>query len=345
MEGTARESTQARAPVGVPCRRAPSAGERATSARGRDRRDERRLSAAVAGSARTSGPGPAVRGCGPRYDAGRRPRGARRARRPRAQRHPLVLLLAGLRARARAPRPRRCSTGSRDFLDAHVELGLGTIPTFIVGHMSGRELGSRLAAGARPLPGRLARLAAGLVRGGDRRAASARIPRSSAGSSRTRCRSTAGPATSEEITAWARIVVQAVRSTGATQPISLGDGAWGVEVSGHDNGYSLRELAPLVDFVGPHVYPMQDDQVRQVLTAAFACELSGSFGKPVVLEEFGVTLRLRRRRRTRPTTTGRCCTRRCSPAPAAGSRGTTATTTTCATRIRIATTCSRCTSG
>ena len=27
----------------------------------------------------------------------------------------------------------------RDFLDAHVEVGLGTIPTFIVGHMSGQN--------------------------------------------------------------------------------------------------------------------------------------------------------------------------------------------------------------
>ena len=44
-----------------------------------------------------------------------------------------------------------------------------------------------------------------------------------------------------------------------------------------------------IDFVGPHVYPMQDDQVRQFLTAAFVCELSGGFGKPVVLEEFGVS--------------------------------------------------------
>ena len=49
------------------------------------------------------------------------------------------------------------------------------------------------------------------------------------------------------------------------------------------------QLAPLVDFVGPHVYPMEDDEVRQLLTAAFTCELAGSFGKPVVLEEFGVS--------------------------------------------------------
>ena len=36
-------------------------------------------------------------------------------------------------------------------------------------------------------------------------------------------------------------LVQAVRSTGVTQPVSLGDGAWGIEVSGNDNGYSLMQ--------------------------------------------------------------------------------------------------------
>jgi endo-1,4-beta-mannosidase len=98
-----------------------------------------------------------------------------------------------------------------------------------------------------------------------------------------------GPAEREEIVAWARLVVQAVRAAGATQPISLGDGAWGVETTGRSNGYSLRALAPLVDFVGPHVYPMADDEVRQHLTAAFTCELCDGFGLPVVLEEFGVS--------------------------------------------------------
>ena len=60
-------------------------------------------------------------------------------------------------------------------------------------------------------------------------------------------------------------------------------------MTGRDNGYSLRALAPLVDFFGPHAYPMLDDEVRQSLAAAFACELAGGFGKPVVLEEFGVS--------------------------------------------------------
>ncbi|MGZ8794634.1 MAG: cellulase family glycosylhydrolase [Gaiellaceae bacterium] len=175
-----------------------------------------------------------------------------------------------------------------DFLDAHTELRLGTIPTFIVGHMSGQNWDPAWRQGRDLyrdvwLVSQQAWFAAEIAkRFGPHPAvvgwlASNEMP------------IYGGPATTEEITAWARIVVQAVRSAGAAQPVSLGDGAWGVEVTGGDNGYSLRELAPLVDFVGPHVYPMQDDQVRQLLTAAFVCELSGSFGKPVVLEEFGVT--------------------------------------------------------
>jgi endo-1,4-beta-mannosidase len=175
-----------------------------------------------------------------------------------------------------------------DFLDAHVERGLGTIPTFVVGHMSGqnwdpawrdgRDLyrDAWLVSQQAWLAGELAR------RFGQHRAVvgwlvSNEMPLYG------------GPAAAEEIEAWARPIVQAVRAAGATQPISLGDGAWGVEVTGRDNGYSLRTLAPLVDFVGPHSYPMQDDEVRQLLTPAFVCELAGSFGKPVVLEEFGVS--------------------------------------------------------
>jgi endo-1,4-beta-mannosidase len=175
-----------------------------------------------------------------------------------------------------------------DFLAAHVEQGLGTIPTFIVGHMSGENWDPPWRGGRDLyrdvwLVGQQAWFAAEIARRFGRHEAivgwlvSNEMPLYG------------GVAETDEITAWARLIVQAVRSAGATQPISLGDGAWGVEVTGRDNGYSLRALAPLVDFVGPHVYPMQDDEVRQLLSAAFACELAGGFGKPVVLEEFGVS--------------------------------------------------------
>jgi len=175
-----------------------------------------------------------------------------------------------------------------DFLDAHVDTGLGTIPTFIVGHMSGENWDPPWRQGRDLyrdvwLVSQQAWFASELsLRFGPHPAVvgwllSNEMPLYG------------GPAASDEIAAWARILVQAVRSSGAAQPISIGDGAWGVEVTGEDNGYSLRALAPLVDFVGPHVYPMQDDELRQLLTAAFNCELAGGFEAPVVLEEFGVS--------------------------------------------------------
>ncbi len=175
-----------------------------------------------------------------------------------------------------------------DFLDAHLEAGLGTIPTFIVGHMSGQNWDPAWRAG-RDLyrdvwfVSQQAWFAAEIAKRFGAHPAivgwllSNEMP------------NYGGAGTTEEITAWVRLLVQAIRSSGATQPVSTGDGVWGVEVSGRDNGYSLRALAPIVDFIGPHVYPMLDDQVRQMLTAAFVCELSGSFEKPVILEEFGVS--------------------------------------------------------
>jgi endo-1,4-beta-mannosidase len=93
----------------------------------------------------------------------------------------------------------------------------------------------------------------------------------------------------EAVTAWTRLLVHALRAGGATQPVGTGDGAWGIEVTGNDNGFSLRRIAPIVDFIGPHVYPSSNDAVRQMLAAAFSCELCDAFGKPVVLEEFGLS--------------------------------------------------------
>jgi Cellulase (glycosyl hydrolase family 5) len=175
-----------------------------------------------------------------------------------------------------------------DFLDASADAGLGTIPTFLVGHMSGENWDPAWRRGRDlyrdvGLVAEEAWFVAEIARRFGAHPAvvgwlvSNEMPLYG------------GTAARDEIAAWARIIVQAVRSAGATQPVSLGDGAWGAETGGEDNGFSLRALAPLLDFLGPHVYPMQDDAVRQSLAAAFACELAGGFGRPVVLEEFGAT--------------------------------------------------------
>ena len=175
-----------------------------------------------------------------------------------------------------------------DFLDAHVEKGVRTIPTFIVGHMSGENWDPVWRQGRDLyrdvwMVSQQAWFAAELARRfGSHPAVAGWLVSNE-------MPIYGGPGTIEEITSWARLIVQAVRSAGVAQPVSIGDGAWGVEVSGQDNGFSLRALAPLVDFMGPHVYGSSDDPVRQSMAAAVACELCAGFGVPVVLEEFGLS--------------------------------------------------------
>ncbi len=66
-------------------------------------------------------------------------RGAPGSRRARLHRHALVLLLARFRPGARDASTSRFSTGSATSWTRMSELGLETIPTFIVGHMSGEN--------------------------------------------------------------------------------------------------------------------------------------------------------------------------------------------------------------
>jgi endo-1,4-beta-mannosidase len=176
-----------------------------------------------------------------------------------------------------------------DFLDRHAELGMTTIPTLIVGHMSGQNWdpawrnGRDLYADVW-MVGRQAWFAAQMVQ---RYAAHPAV----AGWLVSNEMPIYGGSTSDHeiVAAWAQLIRDAVRSAGGHQPFSLGDGAWGIEVTGHDNGFRLTEIAELTDFLGPHVYPVGDDPVRQKYAAALACELAGTFGKPVIMEEFGAS--------------------------------------------------------
>jgi len=176
-----------------------------------------------------------------------------------------------------------------DFLDAHTGLGLTTVPTFIVGHMSGDNWdpawrGGRDLYADVWMVGRQAWFAGEMVRrfGGHAAVAGWLVSNEMPlyGGRET---------PHETVTAWAQLIRDAVRAAGGHQPFSLGDGAWGIEVSGVENGFRLADSARLCDFLGPHVYPLGDDRIRQAYAAAWECELAGTFGKPVVLEEFGVS--------------------------------------------------------
>lgn len=172
------------------------------------------------------------------------------------------------------------------FLDQCAEVGIATIPTFIVGHMSGRNFdpdwrqgGDLYADGW--LLAEQAFLIRALVGAAPEHPAVVGWLLSNEMPNYT------GPAPGRDVTAWAELLVQAVRAAGGGQPVSTGDGGLGTEVSGLDNGFSLGALAAIVDWLGPHTYLMGDDPARHLLGPAFACELA-HFGKPVVLEEFGV---------------------------------------------------------
>jgi endo-1,4-beta-mannosidase len=176
-----------------------------------------------------------------------------------------------------------------DFLDRHTESGMTTVPTFIVGHMSGENWdpawrdGRDLYADVW-MVARQAWFAGEMVRRFGRHPAVAGWLVSNempiyGGRDATR----------EVVASWAQIIRDAVRAAGGHQPFSLGDGAWGTAGSGRESGFSLVDAAQLCDFLGPHVYPVGDDEVRQHYAAAWECELAGTHGLPVVLEEFGVS--------------------------------------------------------
>ena len=174
------------------------------------------------------------------------------------------------------------------FLDLHRELGMATVPTLFVGHMSG-ENRDPAWRGGRDLyrdVWMVARQAWFARQMAERYAGH---PAVAAWLLTNEMPIYGGPAPRAVIDSWAQLVVAGLRAGGASQPVSIGDGAWGREISGHDNGFSIADAAELCDFLGPHCYPMGDDPVRQHYAAAFNCELAAHFGRPVVLEEFGVT--------------------------------------------------------
>lgn len=176
-----------------------------------------------------------------------------------------------------------------DFLDRHVAAGLATVPTFIVGHMSGENWSPAWRGGRNLysdvwLVARQAWFAGEMVRRFGPHPAvcgwlvSNEMPIYGG-----------KDAPHEVVASWAQIIRDAVRAAGGRQPFSLGDGAWGIEASGEENGFRLTDIASLCDFLGPHCYPMSNDRIRQNYAAAWKCELAGTFGRPVVLEEFGLS--------------------------------------------------------
>ncbi|WP_433892669.1 beta-galactosidase trimerization domain-containing protein [Streptomyces sp. CA-111067] len=180
-----------------------------------------------------------------------------------------------------------CVERYRMFLRACEDIGIATIPTFIVGHMSGANWdvswrGGRDIYADGFVLGQQAFFIEQMVR---------RVGSSPAIAGWLISNEIiwyGGRTTREYARAWGLICTQAVRAGGSQLPVALGDGCGTVENTGDDWGLRMSDQDDISDWTGPHSYPMSDDQTRQMFHAAFLCE-SSHFGKPVVLEEFGVT--------------------------------------------------------
>jgi endo-1,4-beta-mannosidase len=175
----------------------------------------------------------------------------------------------------------------RAFLATTERLGMRTIPTFLVGHMSGQDWDVPWRAG-RDLytdEGMLDQQAF-FIREMVRRVGES--PAIAAWLITNEFTHFAGFSDRASVRRWMETCVSAVREGGSTLPVSLGDGAWGSELTGIDNGFRLRDQLDLVDFFGPHNYKMGSDQVRVHTMAAWFTELA-QLGLPVVLEEFGAS--------------------------------------------------------
>ena len=175
----------------------------------------------------------------------------------------------------------------RQFLTASADIGIQTIPTFIVGHMSGANWEPSWANGRNYYTdGFMLGQQAYFIREMVRRVAPS--PAIAAWLISNEMPLLGGPVAHEYGRAWGLLCADAVRAGGSELPVSLGDGVWTKEITGRDNGFRLRDQLDVVDFFGPHSYPMGSDPTRQLARAAFICE-AAQLGKPVVLEEFGVT--------------------------------------------------------
>ena len=93
----------------------------------------------------------------------------------------------------------------------------------------------------------------------------------------------------ESVKKWVEKMADAVRSTGDTKPISPGYGAWSPEIWGNATEWHLKDLLDHIDFIGPHIYPLDNDTLRHSYNPAFAIKMATALGKPAILEEFGAS--------------------------------------------------------
>jgi endo-1,4-beta-mannosidase len=163
-------------------------------------------------------------------------------------------------------------------VEAAERAGVGLLPTALVGHMSGENFdfagqGGRSLYRDPELLDWQRRLVASLAR------AAGASPAVLGWVLSNEMPLWGGAAPADDIVAWARAIIGALREIDPARPIGVGDGAMA--------GWPTQALAPLVDWLGPHVYYADADPLRQAYHTDFALRALLPLGRPVLLEEIG----------------------------------------------------------
>ncbi len=181
------------------------------------------------------------------------------------------------------------STDALDRLEQTVELaarvGLWSIPTFLVGHMSGENWDTPWSRGrdwyTDPLLLDASELLIGTVA-----SHFARDPRIAAWLLTNEWPLFAGRTSNEAGFRWAKRLCGTLRAADPGCSVSLGDGSWDV-INGQHSGLPSSDLRGVVDFFGPHFYPKETDALRHSAFPSFAMRMLQPLHHPVLLEEFG----------------------------------------------------------
>ena len=96
----------------------------------------------------------------------------------------------------------------------------------------------------------------------------------------------------KQVTLWLSEITSSIKTLDPEKPISIGDGAWAPEILGKETDFHLRLLNKYQDFVGLHYYPREMDPWRHSFTTSFRLRMAQEWRKPVFIEEFGTSTTL-----------------------------------------------------
>ncbi|MBI2898256.1 MAG: hypothetical protein HYY06_32195 [Deltaproteobacteria bacterium] len=170
------------------------------------------------------------------------------------------------------------------FLEICERQGLRTMPTLLVGHMSGENHDFPGQKGRSPYTDLEVRswtraLVDAVV------GAARRHPAVAGWVLSNEMPLWGGKSDAATIRAWAADLIDRIRSLDPGRPVGVGDGV--MNAKGGQNGFDAPTLAPLCDWIGPHTYHGDIDSMRHGLQTEALVRGLEHLGRPVLLEEFG----------------------------------------------------------